>query len=148
MLSPGVFVAEGAIVRDSVILSDTVIGPGAVVDRCIIDKNVVIGAGAHVGDGDDNTPNKVMPEEINTGITLVGKGSIVPEGYSLGRNVVVHAHAGEDAYKRKKVASGQDVGKAARERRSGQVYIFQEARSFLEVIKYTRCYGAIESLAR
>jgi glucose-1-phosphate adenylyltransferase len=115
VLSPGVYIAEGAIVRDSVILNDTFIGPGAVVERSIIDKNVVVGAGAHVGDGDDNTPNHTMPEQINTGISLVGKGSIVPEGYSLGRNVVIHAHAGEEAYgKRKKVASGHDVGAARR----------------------------------
>jgi glucose-1-phosphate adenylyltransferase len=86
-----------------------------VVDRSIIDKEVVIGAGAHVGDGDDNTPNRTMPEQINTGISLVGKGSVVPEGYSLGRNVVVHAHTGEEAYgKRKKVASGHDIGAARR----------------------------------
>jgi glucose-1-phosphate adenylyltransferase len=115
VLSPGVYVAEGAIVRDSVILNDTIIHAGAVVDRSIIDKNVVIGAGAHVGDGDDNTPNRAMPEQINTGISLVGKGSVVPEGYLLGRNVVIHAHTGEDAYgKRKKVASGHDVGSARR----------------------------------
>jgi glucose-1-phosphate adenylyltransferase len=111
VLSPGVYVAEGAVVRDSVILSDAVIGPGAVVERAILDKDVVIGPGARVGDGDDNTPNVTLPEQINTGITLVGKGALVPEGYTLGRNVVVHAHADERAYgKRKKVASGQDVG--------------------------------------
>lgn len=115
VLSPGVYIAEGAVVRDSIILNDTFIAPGAVVDRSIIDKNVVIGANAHVGDGDDNTPNRAMPEQINTGISLVGKGSVVPEGYTLGRNVVVHAHTGEDAYgKRKKVASGHDVGAARR----------------------------------
>jgi glucose-1-phosphate adenylyltransferase len=115
ILSPGVYVAEGAIVRDSVILNDTVIHSGAVVDRSIVDKDVVIGAGAHVGDGDDNTPNRAMPEQINTGLSLVGKGSVVPEGYTLGRNVVVHADTGEEAYgKRKKVASGHDVGAARR----------------------------------
>jgi glucose-1-phosphate adenylyltransferase len=115
VLSPGVYVAEGAIVRDSVILNDTMISPGAVVDRSIIDKDVVIGEGARVGDGDDNTPNRAMPEQINTGISLVGKGSVVPEGYILGRNVVVHSHTGEEAYsKRKKVASGHDVGAARR----------------------------------
>jgi glucose-1-phosphate adenylyltransferase len=115
VLSPGVFVAEGAVVRDSVILNDTVINAGAVVDRSIIDKNVVIGAGAHVGEGDDNTPNRAMPEQINTGITLVGKGSVVPDGYTLGRNVIVHSHTTEEVYgKRKKVASGHDVGAARR----------------------------------
>ena len=73
MLSPGVFVAEGAVVRDSVILSDTVIEAGAVVDRCIIDKFVVIGLGAQVGDGDDNTPNVALPEVLNTGSDLGGR---------------------------------------------------------------------------
>jgi glucose-1-phosphate adenylyltransferase len=115
VLSPGVYVAEGAIVRDSVILNDTIIESGAVVDRSIIDKDVHVGPGARVGDGDDNTPNRSMPEEINTGISLVGKGSVVPEGYSLGRNVVVHSHTGEEAYgKRKKIASGNNVGAARR----------------------------------
>lgn len=115
VLSPGVYVAEGAVVRDSVILSNTVIGAGAVVDRCIIDKNAEIGAGARVGDGDDNTPNIQKPQEINTGITLIGKGSAVPEGMVIGRNVVIHAHTPASAYgKRKKVASGQDVGKVER----------------------------------
>lgn len=115
VLSPGVFIAEGAVVRDSVILSNTVIGAGAVVDRCIVDKNVQIGAGARVGDGDDNTPNMQKPQEINTGISLIGKGSEVPEGIVIGRNVVIHAHTPMRAFgKRKKIASGQDVGKVER----------------------------------
>ena len=115
VLSPGVFIAEGAVVRDSIILNDTIIEAGAVVDRAIVDKEVTIGTAARVGDGDDNTPNKMMPEQINTGITLIGKKSVVPEGYMIGRNVVVHSHTSEDAYgKRKKVASGQDVGAARR----------------------------------
>jgi len=115
VLSPGVFVAEGAVVRDSVILSDTEIGPGAVVERCIVDKDVRIGVGARLGDGDDNTPNKALPEAINTGITLVGKESVVPEGIAIGRNVVIHAQTPEEAFgKRKKIASGTDVGQASR----------------------------------
>ena len=115
VISPGVYIAEGAIVRDSVILNDTVIEAGAVVDRCIIDKNVLVSANARVGDGDDNVPSKVLPEVLNTGLTLVGKGAIVPEGYVIGRNVVVHAHVAEKAFgKRKKVASGEEVGTFAR----------------------------------
>jgi len=111
VLSPGVYVAEGAIVRDSVILTDTVIEAGAVVDRCIIDKKVVIGAGAKVGDGDDNTPNEQAPEELNTGLTLVGKGAIIPAEMTLGRNIVVHSLADAKSFgRRKNIASGSTIG--------------------------------------
>jgi glucose-1-phosphate adenylyltransferase len=111
IISPGVYIAEGAVVRDSVILYDTVIEAGAVVDRCIVDKNVVISAGAHVGDGDDNTPNVALPEVLNTGLTLIGENSVVPEGIVIGRNVVVHPRSEAKAFgKKKKVASGTEVG--------------------------------------
>ncbi len=84
VLSPGVRVAEGAVVRDSVILNDVEIGAGAIIDRCIIDNGVIIGAGAKIGHGDDNRPNTDLSDKLNTGITLVGKNSVVPEGMELG----------------------------------------------------------------
>jgi len=115
VLSPGVYVAEGAVVRDSIIFNDAVIEAGAVVERCIIDKRVRVEKGAKVGHGDDNTPNKAMPEQINTGLTMVGKGSIIPEDVVIGRNVVVHPFSEAAAFgKRKRVASGADVGKSMR----------------------------------
>ncbi len=111
VLSPGVVVAEGAIVRDSVILSDTIIEAGAMVDRCIIDKDVIIRQGARVGDGDENIPNKAMPEVLNSGLTLVGKRSVVPAGLVIGRNVVIPGSTDESVFgKKKKIASGSDVG--------------------------------------
>ena len=45
---------------------------------------------AIVGDGPDyDTPNRQEPGRLNTGITVVGKQSIVPRGVRLGRNVKV-----------------------------------------------------------
>ena len=115
VLSPGVHVMEGATVRDSVIFSDTVIEAGAVVDRCIIDKNVTISANAKVGFGDDNLPNKAMPEQLNTGLTLVGQNCFVPEGLTIGRNVVIHPNSGVEEFgKRKKIASGGHIGATQR----------------------------------
>ena len=52
VLSPGVFVAEGAIVRDSILFPDCIVGPGSVVDRAILDKNVVVGADVRLGEGE------------------------------------------------------------------------------------------------
>ena len=45
VLSPGVRVDVGAVVRDSIVMFDTVIRSGAVVDRAILDKEVVVGPG-------------------------------------------------------------------------------------------------------
>ena len=74
VLSPGVRVEVGAVVRDSIVMFDTVIRSGAVVDRAILDKEVVVGPGAIVGDGPDfDTPNEPEPGRLNTGITVVGK---------------------------------------------------------------------------
>ncbi|PDV99048.1 glucose-1-phosphate adenylyltransferase family protein [Candidatus Chloroploca asiatica] len=89
VLSPGVYVAPGAIVRDSVIMGDAWIGEGAVVDRCIIDEEVRISKGTVVGEGNATTPNQQAPERLNTGLTLIGTHTHVPEGLTIGRNVAI-----------------------------------------------------------
>ncbi|MEW6280449.1 MAG: glucose-1-phosphate adenylyltransferase subunit GlgD [Candidatus Eremiobacterota bacterium] len=109
VLSPGVYVAEGAAVRDSIIFHDSVIEAGAMVDRAIVDKDVVIGTGARVGHGEENTANQEMPDWLNTGLTLVGKFCRVPSNAVVGRNVVLHPGA-EFGKKRLKVASGACLG--------------------------------------
>jgi len=91
VLSPGVFVAEGAVVRDSIVMNDTIVERGGVVDYAILDKEVVIGAGAVVGYGDDRASNRMEPKNLSTGITVVGKRVRIPRGLKLGRNVRVDA---------------------------------------------------------
>ena len=64
---------------------DSVIRSGAVVDRAILDKEVVIGQGAIVGEGPyDDRPNKQEPGRLNTGITVVGKRAVVRAGRGSG----------------------------------------------------------------
>lgn len=112
VLSPGVFVAEGAVVRDSVVMNDSSIGPGAILDRVIMDKQVSVGEGVQLGFGDDNTPNEQEPERLNTGITVVGKGAQIPPGISIGRNVVIVPKADEKDFAPfgDNVPSGATVG--------------------------------------
>lgn len=108
VLSPGVYVAPGATVRDSVVLGDAWIGPDAVIDRCIIDEGVRVGEGALVGDGEDNTPNQAAPERLNTGLTIVGMHTQIPAGARIGRNVAIKPRTPERAFgKGKTVASGE-----------------------------------------
>jgi glucose-1-phosphate adenylyltransferase len=110
VIAPGVFVAPGAVVRDSIILNDAWIGPDAIVDRCIVDKEVRVGEKAMLGSGEDNTPNRDAPDRMNTGLTLVGKRTHVPAGAQVGRNVTLRPRTSEAAFGADKiVASGRTL---------------------------------------
>jgi glucose-1-phosphate adenylyltransferase len=90
VLSPGVVVDVGAVVRDSIVLFDSIIRPSAVVDRAILDKEVAVGPGAIVGEGTDfDVVNRREPGRLNTGITVVGKRAVIPRGVRIGRNVLI-----------------------------------------------------------
>jgi glucose-1-phosphate adenylyltransferase len=111
VLSPGVRVDPGAVVRDSIVMFDTIIRAGAVVDRAIIDKEVSVGPNAVVGMGPDfDTPNRQEPERLNTGITVVGKRAVIPNGMRLGRNVRIDEEVRpSDFGRRRTVPSGGTV---------------------------------------
>jgi glucose-1-phosphate adenylyltransferase len=110
VLSPGVRVDVGAVVRDSIVMFDSVIRSGAVVDRAILDKEVVVGPGAIVGDGPDfDTPNKQEPGRLNTGITVVGKRAIIPRGVRIGRNVKVAGDVKATDFPSRIVKSGASI---------------------------------------
>ncbi len=110
LLSPGVRVYDGAVVRDSVIMLDAEIGAGAIVDGSIIDKHVRIGEGAVVGLGEDRwIVNAEEPDRLTTGITVIGKRAIVPPGVRLGRNVRVDTDVTPDDFRSVDIPSGGTV---------------------------------------
>jgi glucose-1-phosphate adenylyltransferase len=124
VLSPGVFVGEAALVRDSILFPDCIVGPGSIVDRAILDKSVVVGADVHLGDGDDTRPNRTQPRNLQAGITVVGKGARIPTGLRIGRNCLIAADVIERDFVRflssnghvgKELASGETVEAAPRE---------------------------------
>lgn len=91
VLSPGVQVKKGAVIRDSVLFEDCVVEEGAVVDLCICDKRVRVGAGTIAGHGENmQQANREFPKHLYTGITLIGKGAQLTPGMTIGRNCIVH----------------------------------------------------------
>ncbi|MBX3063474.1 MAG: glucose-1-phosphate adenylyltransferase [Anaerolineae bacterium] len=89
ILSPGVYVGPNAVIKESIVLTDTYIEANASVERCIIDKQVVIGHGAKVGK---------IQEIGDLGISVVGKSTHVPAGFTVGRNVVLGTDLGPDDF--------------------------------------------------
>ncbi|GAA1029643.1 MULTISPECIES: glucose-1-phosphate adenylyltransferase [Amycolatopsis] len=72
VLSPDVFVENGAVVQGSVLLDGARVGRGAVVRRAILDKNVVVPPGAHIGV--DLARDRGHYHVSDFGIVVLGKG--------------------------------------------------------------------------
>ncbi len=109
VLSPGVVVEEGAIVRDFIVLFDSIIGAGSVIDRAILDKEVVVGKNCQIGYGDDMTPNKLEPTRLDTGITLVGKRAHLPDNVKVGRNCKIGTDLRPEDFPSDTILSGETV---------------------------------------
>jgi glucose-1-phosphate adenylyltransferase len=109
VLSPGVRVERGAEVRDSIIFNDTLIEAGARVDRCVLDKQSLVGRDAVVGYGDDDTPNQLEPQNLRSGITIIGKDARVPAGARIGRNCRIDPNVRDSDYADRDIKGGQTV---------------------------------------
>jgi glucose-1-phosphate adenylyltransferase len=99
VLSPGVHVAEDAVVRNSIVMADVTIGYHSIVDKCIFDEGAKIGRYCYVGFGADDAPG-------DSGITLIGKEVIVPDGTAIGRKCKVLHRVGPHEFSKKLVTAG------------------------------------------
>ena len=105
IISPGVRIHKNTIITDSIIFHDTIIGAGSVLAKCIIDKDVDVGEKVHIGFG-ASIPNKKFPNQLFTGITLIGKGAEVSSNIKIGKNCIINPFA---KVKVKTVASGTTI---------------------------------------
>ena len=79
VLFPGVKVMPGAVVRDSVVMSGTVIGEGTELSYALIDTDVTVGKdcriGGEVGDSED--------------IVVLGEGTVIADGEKIEAGVMI-----------------------------------------------------------
>ncbi len=110
VLFPGVVVKRGAVVRDSIVMQNTVVGGGCQVTYSIIDKHCRLGDGAAVGAGTGTTANHDFPAHLDCGISVIGKGAVIPAGLRIGRNCIIGPGADLSRHGLKTVADGETVG--------------------------------------
>ena len=90
IISPGVHIGPGTVVRNSIVLHGVEIENDCVIDHAIIDKNCHIGRGVQIGQPElGSQANKDYPHLLDTGITVLGKSTHLWPNVRLGRNCLV-----------------------------------------------------------
>lgn len=118
VLSPGVRVRAGAVVRDAVLWDDVVVEEGAELNGVIADKRVVFGSRCKVGVG-DAMPSEERPGSLSCGATVLGMDVRVPAGATVGKNCLIHADVRPEEIGAS-VPSGRSVWPAAAGKQVGQ----------------------------
>ncbi|SDC34122.1 MULTISPECIES: glucose-1-phosphate adenylyltransferase [unclassified Candidatus Frackibacter] len=109
VISPGVFIEEDAVVKDSVIFNDTKVKKRAFVCKSIIDKEVTIGNDVQIGSCSIQRANFERPEIVHDGLTVVGKGVRIPEGTLVGGNCRIFPSVQEDDFSENELVSGSTI---------------------------------------
>ena len=110
----GVTIGEGTIVRDSIIMNETVIGNNCEIYKGIIAENVRLEDEVKLGFGDE-VPNETDPHIYNHGLVTIGEKSIVPKGTVVGKNTVIFGVTTPEDYDNGNLASGKSLVKAGGE---------------------------------
>lgn len=109
ILSPGVKICKGAVVRDSVIMHDCVIEKGSKLDHVITDKDVRIEANCRIGTGEIDCPNQQYPDHLSSGLTVIGKNSIIPPGTTIEKNCIINPGTSANQFAAKFIACGATI---------------------------------------
>jgi glucose-1-phosphate adenylyltransferase len=103
VLSPGVYVAPGAVVRNAVVMHDVTIEERATIENAILDKEVSVGPQAHVGRIRRHAPtlSNHKPSElvvVEQGTHIAAHERVAPaESDSLNGDWALVAHRSENA---------------------------------------------------
>lgn len=95
VLSPGVWIQKGAVVKNSVIMHGCEIGGHATVENAIFDKHVTVGDYARIGRRLDVPLNGYPAGQPQYGITVVGKYASIPPRCRIGTNCVIYPRVKE-----------------------------------------------------
>ena len=112
VVGPEVIIEEGALVTDSIIMGRTIIGKNSVIERCIVDNSCIVGEDVSIGIG-ENIPNENKPNFYDSGITVLGESTNIPNGVKIGKNCVVYGSTTLEDYVDGQLASGKDIIRGA-----------------------------------
>jgi glucose-1-phosphate adenylyltransferase len=107
-LFPGVSVAKNAKVENSILFFDSVVESGASVLKTLSDNEVFFGKECEIGKGEE-VPNQNAPDILSSGITLIGRGTKIPEKQVIGKNCIISPGLRQSDFVERKIDSGKDL---------------------------------------
>ena len=107
VLSPGVRIARGAMVRNSIVMANSRVGHHTIVERCILDERVKVGEFCFVGFG----AGAMAATETN--ITVLGAGVTVPNHTAIGQSCLISPYAGPEEFTSNAIPSGTVISSPA-----------------------------------
>jgi glucose-1-phosphate adenylyltransferase len=111
VLGANVVVGKGSVIRDSIIMQGAVIGENVVLDKAIIADDCKIGNDVKIGVG-EYAESKFNPKVYNSDLAVVGEGSVIPDGVSIGKNTAIAGETVKEDYKDGLLESGDSIIKA------------------------------------
>ena len=111
VIGPNVHIGKGTVIRDSIVMQDTMIGDHVTIDKSIVAEKCEIRDGAVLGTGEE-APNKLNASIYSFGLVTVGEASVIPEGVKIGRNTAISGVTDKADYPDGSLASGEVIIKA------------------------------------
>ena len=111
VISANVEVGENAEIHDSIIMQGSVIKPGTKIYGSIIAENVEVGENCTIGVG-EYADSKLSKKIYNCDLTVIGEGSVIPDGVTIGKNVAISGKTETSEYPHGKLTSGDYIVKA------------------------------------
>ena len=111
VIGSGVTIGEGTVVRDSIVMKNTVIGARCTINKAIIAEEVEVSDGVVMGEGEE-VPNKAQPKIYSFGLVTVGEDSYIPPNVWIGKNTAISGNTTPEDYSGGALKSGESIIKA------------------------------------
>lgn len=108
ILSPGVSVKKGAIVKNSVVMHDVAIAEKSMLNFAIIDKDVIVEREAQIGLGKARA-NRMYPQLLDGNISVIGKSSVIPAGIRIGKASIIFPNVSYKNFKSENIETGSTI---------------------------------------
>ena len=104
----GVRVGEGSVIKNSILMNDCVVGANVFMDKVIAAEQAQIADHVRIGVFEERE-NETDPHIYRDGLIAIGEDSVIPQGVSIGKNVMIFGRTQASDYPDGILASGRTL---------------------------------------